>query len=88
MILFLTSWFFLIPNSPSSLTYSNRHINFCPSFYQLRRKAKNPPYKHAIAAYGAAIATYGAAMAGIPSQIVYGSFLKIRHAMATQHCFL
>lgn len=36
------------------------------------RKANDLPYKHVIAAYGAA-------MAGIPSQIVYGSCQKICH---------
>jgi hypothetical protein len=29
------------------------------------------------------IAAYGTAIAGIPSQISYGSCLKFRHAMAT-----
>ena len=36
------------------------------------QKAKIPPYKHATA-------PYGAAMAGLPSQITYGSWQKVRH---------
>jgi len=38
------------------------------------RKAKIPPYKHAIA-------PYGAAMAGLPSQISYGRCQKNSHAI-------
>ena len=34
----------------------------------------NSPYKHAIA-------PYGTAMAGLPSQIAYGSWKKIHHAI-------
>jgi len=41
----------------------------------IRQKAKTPPWKHAIAAYGTA-------MAGLPSQIAYGSWQKIHHNMA------
>lgn len=36
------------------------------------RKAKIPPYKHIIAAYGAAIAN-------LPPQIAYGVWQEIRH---------
>ena len=38
--------------------------------------AEIPPYKHAIA-------PYGATMAGFPSQIAYGSWQKISHAMVS-----
>ncbi|KAL5168678.1 hypothetical protein HKD37_11G030788 [Glycine soja] len=38
------------------------------------RKAKIPPYKHAIVAYGAAIA-------GLPSQIAHGIWQKIRNTI-------
>jgi len=38
------------------------------------QKAKIPPYKHAIA-------PYGAAMVGLPSQIAYGDWQKICHVI-------
>jgi len=38
------------------------------------QKAQIPPYKHATV-------PYGAAMAGLPSQISYGGWQKIRHAI-------
>ncbi|TKY46311.1 hypothetical protein E2542_SST28349 [Spatholobus suberectus] len=38
------------------------------------QEAKIPPYKHAIAVYGVTIA-------GLPSQIAYGSWQKICHAI-------
>jgi len=38
------------------------------------QKPKISPYKHAIV-------PYGAAMVGLPSQIAYGGWKKIRHAI-------
>jgi len=42
------------------------------------RKAKIPPHKHAIVAYGTAIA-------GLPSQNAYGGWQKISHAILLWH---
>jgi len=45
------------------------------------QKAKIPPYKHVIAAYGATIA-------GLHSQIAYGGWQKICHAIPPWCCHL